>query len=126
MSLKTPLNRVRGLGSAREGVTHFWQQRVTAVALVPLSIWFLIVIVSLTQADYETAAQTLKQPIIAIPMLLLLISGFYHMKLGLQVVIEDWIDGDGMKIALLLLNTFFAYAIGLACVFSVLKIAFGS
>ena len=126
MSLKTPLNRVRGLGSAREGVTHFWQQRVTAVALVPLSVWFLIVIVSLTQADYETAAQTLKQPIIAIPMLLLLISGFYHMKLGLQVVIEDWIDGDGMKIALLLLNTFFAYAIGLACVFSVLKIAFGS
>lgn len=126
MSLKTPLNRVRGLGSAREGVTHFWQQRVTAVALVPLCIWFLIVIVSLTQADYETAAQTLRQPIIAIPMLLLLISGFYHMKLGLQVVIEDWIDGDGMKIALLLLNTFFAYAIGLACVFSVLKIAFGS
>lgn len=126
MSLKTPLNRVRGLGSAREGVTHFWQQRVTAVALVPLSIWFLIVVVSLTHADYETAVETLKRPVIAIPMLLLLLSGFYHMKLGLQVVIEDWIDGDGMKIALLLLNTFFAYAIGLACVFSVLKIAFGS
>ncbi len=124
MSLRTPLGQVRGLGSAKEGTGHFWQQRMTGVALVPLVIWFLINAVSLVGADYATASAALAQPLVAIPTLLLIGAGFYHMKLGLQVVIEDYISKEGSKIALLMLNNFFAVAIGLACVYAVLKLSF--
>ncbi len=124
MSLRTPLGEVRGLGSAKEGVGHFWHQRMTAVALVPLTIWFLITVIGLVGADYATASEALGQPLLAIPLLLLIGAGFYHMKLGLQVVIEDYVTNEGSKIALLMLNTFFAVAIGLACVYAVLKLSF--
>ncbi len=124
MSLRTPLGEVRGLGSAKEGTQHFWQQRLTAVALVPLVIWFLINVIGLIGADYATASAALGSPMVAIPTLLLIGAGFYHMKLGLQVVIEDYVSNEGSKIALLMLNTFFAAAVGLACVYAVLKLSF--
>ena len=124
MSLRTPLGEVRGLGSAKEGVKHFWHQRMTAVALVPLVIWFLVNVIGLVGADYATATAALGSPMVAIPTLLLIGAGFYHMKLGLQVVIEDYIHKEGSKIALLMLNNFFAVAIGLACVYAVLKLSF--
>lgn len=124
MSLRTPLSEVRGLGSAKEGTGHFWHQRMTAVALVPLVIWFLINLIGLIGADHATASAALGQPLIAIPTLLLIGAGFYHMKLGMQVVIEDYIHGEGSKIALLMLNNFFAVAIGFACAYAVLKLSF--
>jgi succinate dehydrogenase / fumarate reductase membrane anchor subunit len=124
MSMRTPLGQVRGLGSAKDGVKHFWHQRLTAVALIPLTIWFLVTVVSLVGADYATAANKLSEPIVAIPFLLLLGAGFYHMKLGVQVVIEDYVPDEAMKIACILLNNFFAAAVGIACVYAVLKLSF--
>jgi len=125
MSLRTPLGKVRGLGSAKDGTEHFWMQRVTAVALVPLTVWFLCFLVSTIGQEHATAILQLKKPLVAIPMLLLLLTGFYHLKLGLQVVIEDYVSAPAMKFAALLLNTFACTALGLACVYAVLKIGFG-
>ena len=125
MSLRTPLGKVRGLGSAKDGTEHFWLQRVTALALIPLTIWFLYFLVSSVGSEYATTILQLKKPLVAIPMLLLLITGFYHMKLGLQVVIEDYVTAPALKFAGLLLNTFACTALGLACVYAVLKIGFG-
>lgn len=126
MKISTPTKNVRGLGSAKEGVQHFWRQRVTAVALIPLLIWFMSSIVAHVGADYAEIQAYLAQPLTAVLMLLFLGAGFYHMRLGIQVIIEDYIHKPGTKVALLLLNDFAAAAIGLACVFSVLKIALAS
>ena len=123
MKLTTPLKNVRGLGSAKEGVKHFWHQRVSAVALIFLVIWFLASLVANVGASYNDVVDYLSQPLSAVLLLLLVLVGFYHMRLGLQVVIEDYITKPGTKIALLMLNDFAAVAIGLVCVFSVLKIS---
>ncbi len=125
-SLRTPLKNVRRLGSAKEGATHFWQQRVTAVANVVLVTFLLGLIVSIAGADYAVVRRTLANPLVALPMLLLILSGIYHMRLGMQVIIEDYVSAEGAKVALLMLNTFFAFCVGLACVFAVLKLSFGA
>ncbi len=125
MSLKTPLGRVRGLGSAKDGTEHFWVQRVTAVALVPLVIWFIAKVIMLTGADFMTARAAIADPLFAVPLLLLIATGFYHLKLGMQVVIEDYVGNDAMKISALLLNTFFCAGVGILCAFVVLQISFG-
>lgn len=125
MSLRTPLGKVRGLGSAKDGTSHFWVQRVTAVALVPLIIWFIYTLLSLVGASYEDARAALAAPGVAVPMLLLLAAGFYHLKLGLQVVIEDYVSNDGLRIVGLIVNNLGCAALGIACVYSVLKIGFG-
>ena len=124
-SMRTPLGRVRGLGSAKSGTEHFWLQRVTAVANVILTLIFLGVVISLFGKPYAAAMATLSHPLVAILMLLFIISGAVHMRLGMQVVIEDYIHGEGLKIAAVMANTFFAIAIGAACVFAVLKLSFG-
>lgn len=125
MSIKTPLNRVRGLGAAKEGVGHFWHQRLTAVALFPLVLWLLYSICGHIGEDYQSARVWIAKPTTAVPFLLLILAGFYHMKLGLQVVIEDYIHKDGTRIALSLLNNFWAFGVGVLCIYSVLSIAFG-
>ena len=125
MSLRTPISRVRGLGSAKDGTEHFWAQRLTAVALVPLVIWFVASMVCLTGAGRGDVLDWLGQPIVAILMLLMITVAFYHLKLGLQVVIEDYLHSEGVKLTALVLNTFGCLAVGIAAAFAVLKIAFG-
>ncbi|MEX0343417.1 MAG: succinate dehydrogenase, hydrophobic membrane anchor protein [Rhizobiaceae bacterium] len=123
--LRTPLGKVLGSGSAKEGTEHFWRQRLTAIANVPLVLFFVGLLISMTGADYESVTGVLANPLVAILMILMVGSALYHMRLGMQVVIEDYVHGEGMKISLLILNSFFTVAVGAACVFSLLKLAFG-
>ncbi len=124
--MRTPLKKVRYLGSAGEGADHFWRQRLTAVAnlvLVPFLVWLLAALVG---AEHATVRQTLSHPIVGILLLLLVLSEGMHMRLGMQVIIEDYVVSEGPKVALLMLNTFFAIGVGLTSVFAVLKLGFGS
>ena len=118
--------RVRGLGSAKEGADHFWQQRLTAVANIFLLAFLIWLLVTLAGADYATVKRTLGKPQVAIPLLLLVLSGLVHMRLGMQTIIEDYVHAEGRKVVALMLNSFFAFAIGLVCVFAVLKLSFGA
>ena len=125
MSLRSPLGRVRGLGSAKTGTDHFWVQRVTAVALVPLTLWFVYALLSLAGADYATVTTWLRSPVNAVLMLALIVATFHHMQLGLQVVIEDYIHGEGIKIASLMIMKGGSLLLAVAAAFAVLKVAFG-
>ncbi|MFQ5533659.1 MAG: succinate dehydrogenase, hydrophobic membrane anchor protein [Sphingomonadales bacterium] len=125
MDLRTPLGRVRGRGSAKDGTSHWWRQRLTAMALVPLVIWFVTSMAGLAGADYATTVAWLSSPLVAIVMLALLLAGFYHMKLGLQAVIEDYVHDAAAKITAQILVLFATVGLGLACVFAVLKLAVG-
>jgi len=124
--MRTPLGRVRGLGSAKDGTSHFWQQRVTAVANLVLSVVFVIVVLKLQGDSYAEVLATLHNPMIAILMLAFLAAGVWHMKLGMQVIIEDYVHDEKLKILSLLANTFFCAFIGLASAFALLKISFGA
>ena len=123
MSIQTPLGHVRGLGSAKSGVEHFWHQRMTAVALVPLTLWFVWSVARYTGAPHAEVVAYLANPFNAAAMLLFVIAGIYHMTLGVQVIIEDYIHREGTKLALLMLNRFAALAVGTTCVVAVLRIA---
>ncbi len=123
MNVQTPLSRVRGLGSAKSGVEHFWHQRLTAVALVPLTLWFVWSVARYTGAPYGEVVAFLGNPFNATAMLLFVSAGLYHMALGVQVIIEDYIQRESTKLVLLLLNNFAAFAIGTVCVVAVLRIA---
>ena len=122
--MKTPLARAKGLGSARDGVHHWWHQRITAIANIPLVLWLVWNIVNLKGATYAEFTSWLAEPINAILMILLVVSSFYHAALGCQVIAEDYIHHEGLKIFKLLGIKLFFIATGIACVFSVLKIAF--
>ncbi len=124
MSLRTPLARARGLGSAKEGVSHWWAQRVTALALVPLTLWFAASILSLTQADHAAAVAWIGAPLNSALLILLLIGLFYHAILGLQVVIEDYVHSEGAKLVTLLAMKFILVLLGAIAVVSVLRVAF--
>ena len=124
-TLRTPLSRVIHLGSARNGTQHFWAQRLTAVALVPLAIWFAASLVSLAGADLATLRAWLARPLPALFMVLFLAVGFWHLKLGLQTVIEDYVHGEGAKLVVLLANAFACVLVAGAAILAVLRLAFG-
>jgi succinate dehydrogenase / fumarate reductase membrane anchor subunit len=125
-SLRTPLGRAIGLGSAKEGVEHWWRQRVTAVALVPLTLWFVISIIGLIGADRALLVAWVKSPVPAVALVLLLVATFYHLALGLQVVIEDYVHGEAMKIGAIIVMRLLCIVFVVRGIFAVLKLALGA
>jgi succinate dehydrogenase / fumarate reductase membrane anchor subunit len=120
--LRSDLARVRGLGSAKEGVAHWWAQRLTAIALLPLTLWFVVQVVSLAGAPHAAVVDWIASPLPSLLLVLLIIATFHHAQLGLQVVIEDYVHGEGMRIALILFVKGAAIVLGLASMFAVLRI----
>lgn len=120
MSLKSPLGQVRGLGSAKEGVQHWWAQRVTALALIPLSLWFVISIIFMAGADHADMVEWISSPFSAAIALLVIVATFWHAMLGVQVVIEDYVHNEAVKIASLLAIKGLLLLLGLACALSVI------
>jgi succinate dehydrogenase / fumarate reductase membrane anchor subunit len=123
--LRTPLARVRGLGAARSGTGHFWQMRLTSVASIPLTIAFVVIVVSLLGRNQAAAQQILATPLVTIVMLLFIIINVHHMWKGMQVVIEDYIHGELARPALVIANSLFCITVGLACCYALLKLSFG-
>lgn len=126
MGTGTQLGRVRGLGAAKSGTDHWWRQRVTAISNLFVMIWFVVSLVRLPNLQYETVVAWLRQPLAAVPMLLLILSVFYHFRLGVQVMIEDYADAEGNKVIQVLLLNFYALALAFTAAFCVLKIAYGA
>jgi len=124
--MRSPLGRAIGLGSAKQGVEHWWMQRVTAIALVPLILWLVIALIGLVGADLETMQNWVGRPLPAILLVLLLIATFYHMSLGLQVVVEDYVHAELAKLALVIVIRLFCFALAVAGIFAVFSIAVGS
>ena len=122
--MSTPLARVRGLGPARSGTEHFWRQRLTAVANVPLVIAFVLIVVALLGRNHAAVVQILGSPLIAVILLLFILSITTHMRIGMQVIIEDYVHDEGTKLVMLMANTFFAIAVALACAFALLMLSF--
>ena len=125
MSMRTPLSKVRGLGSAKSGTEHFWHQRLTAVANIALVIFLIWFCVSIGGADRAEMTAALSNPLVALMLVFTIVSVTWHMRLGMQVVIEDYVHGEGSKLICLLGNTFFSLAVALTGLFAVLKISFG-
>ncbi|SCY22455.1 succinate dehydrogenase, hydrophobic membrane anchor protein [Microvirga guangxiensis] len=126
VSMRTPLARVKGLGAAGHGVEHWWVHRVTAVANVPLIIAFVIIVASLAASpSYQDAIAIISHPLIAIILLLAVLSVVNHMRLGMQIIIEDYVHEKGYKIAALIANNFYAAIIGVACLYAILKVSLG-
>jgi succinate dehydrogenase / fumarate reductase membrane anchor subunit len=124
--MRSPLGRAIGLGSAKEGIEHWWVQRVTAVALVPLTLWFVTAVIGLVGADLETMEGWVGRPLPAILFVLLLIATFYHMALGLQVIVEDYVHSDLAKLGLVVAVRLMCFAFAVAGIFAVLSIAVGT
>jgi succinate dehydrogenase / fumarate reductase, membrane anchor subunit len=122
--MSTPLARVRGLGSAKSGTEHFWRQRLTAVANVPLSIAFVFIVIGLLGRNHAAVVQILGSPLVAVIMLLFILSITTHMRIGMQVIIEDYVHDERHKFFLLMANTFFAVAVALASAFAILTLSF--
>jgi succinate dehydrogenase / fumarate reductase membrane anchor subunit len=124
--MRSPLGRAIGLGSAKQGVEHWWAQRITAVALVPLALWFTSAVIGLAGADLETVQNWIARPLPAILLVLLLIALFYHTSLGLQVVIEDYVHTELVKLGLLVVTRLLCFGFAVAGIFAVLGIALGA
>ena len=124
-SMRTPARSVRGLGTARSGTSHFWYQRVTSVAAIPLTIGLLLIITALLGRTHAAVVQILGSPLVAIIMLLFIINTAYHMWIGMQEIILDYVHEEKLKLLSLLANTFFVFAVALACAFAILKLSFG-
>jgi succinate dehydrogenase / fumarate reductase membrane anchor subunit len=124
-AMRTPLGRVRGLGTARSGTEHFWRQRLTAVANIPLVLFLIGLLVALDGADHATVRAALGNPFVALMLALAFLSILTHMRIGMQVIIEDYVHGEGLKIALIMLNVFYAVAVGVAVAYALVKLAIG-
>ena len=123
--LLTPARRVRGLGSAHSGTSTFWHQRITSVAAIPLTIALVVIVISLLGRSHAAVVQILGSPLVAIIMLLFIINTAYHMWIGLQEIIIDYVHEDKLKLVTLMANTFFVFAIAFASAFAILKLSFG-
>lgn len=126
MALKTPMKHALGLGAAKEGTDHWWMQRLTAVALVPLCLWFVFSLASYAGADYETVRAWIGSPLVAVLLIVLVGSVFYHAQLGLQVVLEDYVHLEWLRITSIVLMKFATLLLALAGILSVLRIALGA
>lgn len=124
MDMRTPLKKVRGLGSSKGGTHHFWVQRMTAVALVPLFIFFIVFVIAHVGASHEEVLASLANPFIAVLMGLMVIAGLFHMRIGMQEIIDDYVHAELPKLCAVMANTFFTVLIGGLCLFAILKIAF--
>jgi succinate dehydrogenase / fumarate reductase membrane anchor subunit len=125
MSLRSPLSRVLGSGSAKEGTEHWWQQRVTAVALLILGLWFAIAIAGLDSFDQAAVAAWVASPFNAIMLLLLAVTLAWHSLLGIQVVVEDYVHGPALKVFSIVLNKFVHVFLAIAAAFAILKVFLG-
>ncbi len=125
MAMTTPLKRVRGLGSAHEGAGHFVRQRVTAIANLVLIPFAVGLIATLAGADLATVKATLAHPVVAIALIVLILSMTIHMRIGMQVIVEDYVHDEGFKMVTLAANTFFSWAVAAVAIFAVLKLSFG-
>ena len=125
VDMRTPLSRVKGLGAAHHGVEHWWLHRVTAMSNVPLIVAFVIIVAGLAGQPYADAIRIVSHPLIALLLILCFVSVTNHMRLGMQIIIDDYVHDRGLKIASVILNNFFAAVIAAACLFSILKISFG-
>ena len=123
MKFQSHIGRVRGLGSAKDGTHHWWMQRVTGLALVPLTLWFVWTLVGLLGAEYHVVVQQFASPLFSALMIVLVVSLFYHAILGLQVVVEDYIHAEGLKLAILVAMKWALILLGIASVLSVLRVA---
>lgn len=123
MSIRTPLARARGLGSAKDGVGHWWAQRITAVALVPLTLWLVVSIAARAGAGHEAVLAWLSSPVAAVAVVLFLGVLFYHSQLGLQVVVEDYVHSEWLKLATLVVLQFAHIVVAAAAIFAVLWMA---
>ena len=126
MSLRSPISRVTGLGTAKDGASHWWSQRVTSVALLLLGLWFVATLVRMPTFSYEFVVTWIAMPLNAVLLLLLIATLVYHSLLGVQVVVEDYVHHHGLKIATMLLLTFAHVAVAALAIFAVLRIAFGA
>lgn len=124
-SMRTPLGRVRYMGAAHSGTSDFFRQRMTAVALILLFVPVIVIIMSLLGRNQVAAAQILGSPLVAIIMILFIIASVWHMKIGMQVVIEDYISGEKLKLAAIIANQFFAFTVGLASIYAIIKLSSG-
>ena len=125
VSMRTPLARVKGLGAAGHGVEHWWIHRVTAVSNVPLIVSFVIIVAALAGSSYQDAIAIISHPLIAIILILAVISVTNHMRLGMQIVIEDYVHAKELKIAAIIANNFYAVIIAVACLYAILKVSLG-
>jgi len=126
MSMRSNIGRVRGLGSAKSGTHHWWMQRVTAIAMALLGVWLIASLARGVAADYATLTAWIDRPLVAVLLILFCATLFYHVRLGLQVLIEDYLHGDGGKVAALIAVSFGCIGGAVACIFAILKIAFGN
>ncbi|MDH3688302.1 MAG: succinate dehydrogenase, hydrophobic membrane anchor protein [Gammaproteobacteria bacterium] len=126
MSLRSPLSQVQGLGSAKEGVNHWWWQRVTALALVPLTVWLVICVARLTGADHAEVAAWMRSPLNSALLILFVSVGLYHTQLGMQVVWEDYVQSEWFKFATIIGTKFIATLLAVIAFISILRIALGS
>ena len=122
--MRTPFGRVAHLGAARSGTRHFWHQRLTAVADIPLTIAAVAIVIAMFGRNHATVKQILSSPFVGIVMLLFILTSVYHMWLGMQEIIEDYVHDERLKIVTLMLNTFFSFTVGFAAVYAILDLSF--